>query len=376
MWYSRYYQNNSPHLFKKGKVSIFYGARRVGKTSLIQKLLSNKSSKIFNGSGDDIELSQILSSQSEARILSAFKNYDIVFIDEAQEIPNVGKGLKILIDHSPNMMVIATGSSSFDLSNAVGAPLTGRSFTFQLFPISMLEIAAQFGNFEIIKNLENYLIYGTYPEVLSARNKEEKIKYLTTLRNSYLFKDILSLDNVRNSSKLIDLLRLIAFQIGHEVSLSELANNLGIAKQTVARYLDLLEKTFIIKKVSGFSRNLRKEINKSQRYYFYDNGIRNAVINNFNPLTMRNDQGMIWENFLFMERLKKQAYQSIYSNNYFWRTYDKKEIDLVEEREGKLFGFEFKYGTKKIKPPKLWLETYENASWEVINSENFLGFVV
>jgi len=202
------------------------------------------------------------------------------------------------------------------------------------------------------------------------------MNYLVNLKNAYLFKDILALDNIRNSGKLIDLLRLIAFQIGHEVSMNELSLNLGIAKQTVGRYLDLLEKSFVIKKVPGFSRNLRKEINKSHRYYFYDNGTRNAVINNFNLLSLRNDISMLWENFLFMERMKKQAYQSIYSNNYFWRTYDKKEIDLVEEREGKLFGYEFKYGSKKVKPPKLWLKTYSNAAWQIVNRDNFLSFVL
>ncbi len=377
MWYSRYYEKAmATSLFKKGKVTLFYGARRVGKTAMLLKYLNEHSGKVFQGSGDDIDLSNILSSREGSRILAAFGNYDVVFIDEAQQISGIGLSLKILIDNSPELIVIATGSSAFDLANAVGEPLTGRSFTFHLYALSMLEIAQQFGNFEVLKNVDNYLIYGTYPEVLKAANSGEKVEYLTTLRNSYLFKDILVLDSIRNSGKLIDLLRLIAFQIGHEVSLNELANQLGIAKQTVYRYLDLLEKTFIIKKVGGFSRNLRKEVNKSHRYYFYDNGVRNAVINNFNPMELRNDKGMLWENFLFMERLKRQSYKQIYSNVYFWRTYDKKELDLVEERGGKLYGFEFKYGTKKVKPPKAWVDTYDNATWEVVNKENFLDFVL
>jgi len=376
MWFNRYYEKESGSLLIKGKVSIVCGARRVGKTMLIQRILKNHAGRIYAGSGDDFDLTEIISSQSKARIVGAFDYYEVVFIDEAQQIPNIGMGLKILIDNLPELTIIATGSSSFDLSNVLGAPLTGRSFIYQLFPIAMSEIASQFGKFEILSNLDNYLIYGTYPEVLNAQSPMEKVKYLTTLRNAYLFKDILLLDNIRNSSKLIDLLRLIAFQIGNVVSLNELANQLGIAKQTVGRYLDLFEKAFIIKKINGFSRNLRKEVTKSHRYYFYDNGIRNAVINNFNPLSMRNDQGMLWENYLFMERIKKQEYQSIYSNNYFWRTYDKKEIDLVEEREGQLFGYEFKLGTKIIKPPRLWIEIYPNAHWQLINRENFLDFVV
>ncbi len=377
MWYSRYYENERvASLFIKGKVTLLYGARRVGKTALLLKYLNEHRGRVFKGSGDDIELSNILSSRESTRILAAFSNYDVVFIDEAQQIPEIGLGLKILIDNSPELIVIATGSSAFDLANAVGEPLTGRSFTFQLYSLSMLEIAQQFGNFEVLKNVDNYLIFGTYPEVLKAANSDEKVTYLNTLRNSYLFKDILVLDNIRNAGKLIDLLRLIAFQIGHEVSLNELSNQLGIAKQTVYRYLDLLEKTFVIKKVGGFSRNLRKEVTKSHRYYFYDNGVRNAVINNFNPMELRNDKEMLWENFLFMERLKRQFYKQVYSNVYFWRTYDRKELDLVEERGGKLYGFEFKHGLKKVKPPKAWVETYENATWQVVNKENFLDFVL
>ena len=218
-------------------------------------------------------------------------------------------------------------------------------------------------------------MYGSYPEVLTAKNMDEKREYLITLRDSYLLKDILELENIKNSSKLSDLLKLIAFQIGKEVSLNELSNALGIAKQTVERYLDLLEKSFVIKKVYGFARNLRKEITKTARYYFFDNGIRNAVINNFNDLSTRDDVSSLWENYLFMERLKRQSYYKIFSNNYFWRTYDHKEIDLVEEREGKLFGYEFKWGNKKIKPPGLWFATYKEAEYEVISRKNYIEFI-
>lgn len=374
MWYKRYYET-VPDYFKKGKVNLLYGARRVGKTELIRNLLKDISGKIFTGEGDDIDLAGILSSESKSQILSVFEDFDFIFIDEAQKIKNIGQALKILVDNLSDATIIASGSSSFRLSSQVGAPLTGRSSTNMLFPISLLELKHQFGGMHIVQNLENYLIYGMYPEVLNIKNTKDKISYLLELRNSYLLKDILELENVRNSATMYDLLRLIAFQIGNEVSLSELGNSLGIAKQTVGRYLDLLEKSFIIKKVGGFSRNLRKEITKTNRYYFSDNGIRNAIINNFNPIEMRNDMGMLWENFMFTERIKKQHYHKIFSNNYFWRTYDQKEVDLAEEREGKLFGYEFKWRNKKNKIQKEWLETYKNSSFEIIHKDNFLHFV-
>jgi len=374
MWYSRIYETKETYL-KKGKVNLMYGPRRVGKTSLIKQLLKDITKKVFLGDGDDIQLRKILSSNDKTRILSALQDYDYIFIDEAQRISDIAWGLKILVDNLPETIIIASGSSSFQLSSQVGAPLTGRSITSMLFPISTIELKQQFGGMHIIQNLENYLVYGMYPEILNTGNSKDKISYLFELRNSYLLKDILELENIRNADKLYDLLSLIAFQIGDEVSLSELGNALELAKQTVSRYLDLLEKAFIIKKIGGFSRNLRKEVTKTNRYYFFDNGIRNAIINNFNMLETRNDIGMLWENFMVMERIKKQHYHEIYSNNYFWRTYDQKEVDFVEEREGKLFGYEFKWKVKNTKIQQEWLNTYDNASFEIINKENFLQFL-
>ena len=374
MWYSRIYETKETYL-KKGKVNLMYGPRRAGKTSLIKQLLKDITKKVFLGDGDDIQLRKILSSNDKTRILSALQDYDYIFIDEAQRISDIAWGLKILVDNLPETIIIASGSSSFQLSSQVGAPLTGRSITSMLFPISAIELKQQFGGMHIIQNLENYLVYGMYPEILNTGNSKDKISYLFELRNSYLLKDILELENIRNADKLYDLLRLIAFQIGDEVSLSELGNALELAKQTVSRYLDLLEKAFIIKKIGGFSRNLRKEVTKTNRYYFFDNGIRNAIINNFNMVETRNDIGMLWENFMVMERIKKQHYHGIYSNNYFWRTYDQKEVDFVEEREGKLFGYEFKWKVKNTKIQQEWLNTYDNASFEVINKENFLQFL-
>ncbi|MGE0090823.1 MAG: ATP-binding protein [Bacteroidales bacterium] len=376
-WIRRILEEQLNSTVQQGKVFVLYGARRAGKTSVIEKYIKENISNSFIGTGDDIQLRNILSSENQNLINTSFQGYDLVFIDEAQRIPNIGLGLKILVDANPNLKIIASGSSSFDLSNKLGAPLTGRQKVYTLFPISMSEIAQSKGNMHIIQHLNDYLIFGTYPEILQNLNYKQKQDYLLTLRNSYLFKDILELENIKNSGKLIDLLKLVAFQIGNEVSLNELSRSLGIAKQTVERYLDLLEKSFIIIKVRGFSSNLRKEVSKTARYYFWDNGIRNSLINNFNEPTTRMDMGMLWENFCFIERLKKQEYKQLYANNYFWRTYDKQEVDLVEEREGKLFGFEFKWNDKKkTKAPKAFVETYSNAQFECITPANFLEFVI
>jgi len=374
MWINRIYESDTD-LLKKGKVNLLYGPRRVGKTALIEKLLEKIPGKIFIGNGDDIQLRAILNSEDKTRILTAFHDYDYIFIDEAQRISKIGWGLKILIDNLPGLAVIASGSSSFQLSSQVGAPLTGRSMTNMLYPVSVIELKTQFGGMHIFQNLENYLVFGMYPDVLCFGNNNDKITYLHELRNSYLLKDILEMENIRNADKLYDLLRLLSYQIGNEVSLSELGNSLELSKQTVSRYIDLFEKAFIIKKIGGYSSNLRKEVTKTSRYYFYDNGIRNAIINNFNLIEQRNDIGMLWENFMVMERIKKQHYYKIYSNNYFWRTYDKKEVDFVEERNGKLYGYEFKWKVGKTKIQKEWLNTYSNASFEVINKDNFLGWL-
>ncbi len=374
-WYKRYLEFQEQSFLTKGKVFILYGPRRVGKTELIKKLIANYGDKMYQGTGDNLELREIISSQRLNQIATYMGGYDLIFIDEAQRIPDIGLGLKLLVDHFPEIQIIATGSSSFDLSNKLGEPLTGRSIKRILYPVSIFELFHQEGGMKTMEILENLLIFGGYPEILNIEAAEEKIEYLFSLRDSLLLKDILELEQVKNSTKLVDLLKLLAFQIGQEVSLNEIGNNLGLAKQSVERYLDLLEKNFIIKKVTGFSRNLRKEVVKMNRYFFWDNGIRNALINNFNMLNQRNDVGMLWENFLFMERLKTKEYKRIHSNDYFWRTYDQQEIDLVEEREGKLFGYEFKFSAQKVKTPVAWRKAYPEAEFSVISKENFLQFL-
>lgn len=360
---------------KPGKVLVIYGPRRVGKTTILQNYLKKTSHKYKLDSGDNIRIQQILSSQEFSQIIPYAQDYDLLAIDEAQQIENVGMGLKIIVDQLPKIRVIATGSSSFDLANQVGEPLVGRKTTLILYPISQLELLKIHTRFELKERLEEYLIYGTYPEVLTSKTKSAKIQLIEEITNSYLLKDILSLEKVKGSKVLLDLLRLLAFQVGSEVSLNELARNVNLDVKTVGRYLDLLEKSFILINLRGYSRNLRKEIKSKSKYYFYDNGIRNAIISNFNPLNLRDDVGRLWENFLVIERIKKQTYQPIFANNYFWRTWDQKEIDFVEEREGKLFGYEFKYSPSKKKFPQEFLDTYPNAESLTITRDNYLDFI-
>ena len=356
------------------KVVVIYGSRQVGKTTLINDILKDIKEKYLFLSGEDRK-NKWLSSQSIDILKENIANNKLLVIDEAQKLDNIGLNLKLIVDHIKNIKVLVTGSSSFDLSNQVGEPLVGRKWQFNLYPISQLELNKIEEKFETKSNLNNRLVYGSFPEVIVNNDISQKKEILNSLVDNYLFKDLLQYNQIKKSDKILDLLKLLCWQTGKEVSLTELANSLDLNSRTVEKYLDLLEKVFVIKKINGFSRNLRKEITKSSRYYFYDNGIRNAIINNFNEIENRNDLCDLWENYLFIERLKKQEYKRIYSNNYFWRTYDKKEIDFVEERDGKLYGYEFKWGAKKTKKPTEWLKTYKEAQYEVINQDNYLDFI-
>lgn len=373
-WIKRFYELDPSALFKKGKVVILYGARRVGKTMLMEKLLAGTEGKIFKGSGDDFELVAILSSRKIETYRLFFSPYSVIFIDEAQYVPNIGACAKLLIDLFPEKSIILTGSSAFNLSQTISEPLTGRSIQRFLFPVSLMELKLERTDFQIFQDIESYLIFGMYPEVLSLDNALENTEYLVNLRNSYLFKDILALEHIRNSQKLQDIVRLLAFQIGNEVSLNEIAVKTGLSKNTVERYIDLLEKAFVIKKISAFSRNLRNEISKSAKYYFWDTGIRNAVINDFRPIELRNDLGALWENFVVMELMKKYEYQRRYASFYFWRTYDQKELDLVIDENGRLSGYEIKWRDDTAKIPQLWIETYKGPI-EVITKENLLNIM-
>ncbi len=279
------------------------------------------------------------------------------------------------VDHVKDIKVIATGSSSFELAYQVGEPLVGRKWQFYLFPIAQLEMNQLEAPYQTKSRLESRLIYGAYPEVIITEDVALKRELLNSIVDSYLYRDLLELNGIRKPRKIIDVLKMLAFQIGKEVSLSELGNNVNLDLRTIEKYLDLLEKAFVIRKVDGFSRNLRKEITKNSHYYFFDNGVRNALINNFNDLKTRNDIGQLWENYLFMERIKKHHYQNIHVNRYFWRTYSQQEIDLVEEKEGQLFGYEFKWGNKQGKHPPEWRRAYPDAEYKTINRDNYLDFI-
>lgn len=373
-------------LFKKfaaatvpGKVMLLLGARRTGKTFFIRQLIAkwNKSNCLLLN-GEDIIVQQQLRNRSIANYKSITAGYKYIIIDEAQKVPDIGLVLKLMVDEIKGIRFIVTGSSVFDLKNKLGEPLTGRKKDFMLFPLAQLEYNQVENKLQMHQHLDNKLIYGCYPELIHLKTNRQKQEYLQEIVSSYLYKDILVMENLRSPEKIIDLLKLIAWQIGKEVSLEELGRNLQMSKNTVERYLNLLTKVFVLFKVQGYSRNLRKEITKTKRWYFYDNGIRNAVIANFQSLNMRDDKGMLWENYLAGERLKFQHYHSMAVNNYFWRTHDMQEIDWVEERNGKLFGYEFKFAepTRKIKAPKAWSENYPSASFKIIHKNNFEEFIL
>ncbi len=359
-----------------GKVLVIYGPRRVGKTTLLKSFLATCGLRYRLETGDDVRIRHLLGSGDMQQIVAFAEGFDLVAIDEAQQIPDIGMGLKILVDHLPDLRIIATGSSSFDLAGAIGEPLTGRKRTLALFPISQIELKKQFNSYDLRGRLEEYLVYGSYPEIAVTEGRKEKIELLEELAGSYLLKDVLALERIRSSRTLLDLLKLVAFQVGSEVSLNELATQVKLDVKTVGRYLDILEKAFVLVRVGGFSRNLRSEVTSKAKYYFLDNGVRNAVIGQYNLLDSRNDIGALWENFIVAERLKKRSYTGIYGTFHFWRTYDGKEIDYVEDRDGGLFGFECKWSANKpIKPPRKWLESYPGATFDLVTPDNYLDFV-
>ncbi len=363
-------------LLKPNKVLILLGARRVGKTELLKKQLEEIIEPHIFLNGEDASTVSVLNNRTVENYKKLLGDKKLLVIDEAQTIKEIGKILKLMVDQIEGVKIIATGSSVFDLSNELGEPLTGRDITVKLYPMSQMEFNTEENLIETKSRLEERLILGGYPELEQYPSWEEKAQYLDRLVGSYLIRDILSFERLKKPGVIISLLRLIAFQIGKEVSLPELGGQLGINKITVERYLDLLSKVFVIYKVNAFSRNPRKEISKSSRWYFYDNGIRNALIANVNKLELRNDQGELWENYLVSERLKLQSYKGMLVNNYFWRTYKQQEVDWVEEREGKIFGYEFKWNPKKVKAaPSAWKEMYPDAEFTSIHQGNYLDFI-
>ena len=356
---------------KPNKVVLVFGARRVGKTLLVKEILAKVNEPVLILNGEDINVHDKLANRSVENYKQILGTYKLLYIDEAQKIPELEEKLKLMIDEIDGLKIIISGSSSFDIHKDAGEPLTGRKYTFNLYTFSENEYNQIENSISKIDRMSERLVFGNYPELLHLPDRDDKIDYLNEMISSYLLKDILVYEHIKNSQKIFNLLRLVAFQIGSEVSLQELGKQLGISKNTVEKYLDLLNKVFILHKVEGFSRNLRKEITKNSRWYFLDNGIRNAVIANFNPVHARNDIGALWENYMISERLKYQSYKRISSNNYFWRTYEQQEIDWVEERDGSLFGYEFKWKEDKFKIPTQWKSAYPGASVELINVNNF-----
>lgn len=357
------------------KVNLIFGTRRVGKTFLLKKILSETAFKTLFLQGEDVDTQQLLARRSIANYQSMLQNVELLVIDEAQVIPEIDKILKLMIDNITGLRVIVTGSSAFDLAHISGEPLTGRAFFYELYPLAQQELLTHENALQTLQNLEDRLIYGGYPELWNLPFSVSKAEYLKDLLSTYLLKDIIAFEGVRNSSKIKDLLRLVAFQVGKEVSLDELGKQLQMSRNTVEKYLDLCSQVFILKKVEAFSRNLRKEITKSARWYFWDLGVRNALINDFRPLSLRNDKGELWENYLVSERLKSLKYQRKLVETYFWRTYDQQEIDWVEYENGQLSAYEFKWQGGQARVPKAFAEAYPDATFSVINQDNYLPFI-
>ena len=367
-------------LLETENVLIIYGPRQVGKTTLLHEYIATTLYKYRFDRGDFIRIQEILSSKDEEMLRAYVGDNKLVIVDEAQMVPEIGKNLKILTDVNPNLKIVVTGSSSFALAGQVDEPLVGRKTTVKLYPFSQMELLKEeFDNnkFDLKQKLNDFLIFGSYPKVYLAKTKEKKIKILNDMVDSHIIKDVLAVKGIKSSSILYKLLRLVAFQVGNEVSFSELGKQLDIKDpRIIDRYLDLLEKSFIIFHLGGFATNLRKEVTGKYKYFFYDNGIRNALIKQYNDIDYRNDIGALWENFIISERLKKREYTNDYANAYFWRSYEQQEIDLVEEKDEKVFTYEIKWSVKKYpKVPTQWREQFPDAKYTVINKENYLNFI-
>lgn len=362
----------------KGKVLLLIGPRQVGKTTLLKNILTSISSekKVQFWNCDESDVRQFLSEANSAKLKSFVGNSDFIVIDEAQRVKDIGLTIKLLHDSFPNVQLAVTGSSSLDLSNSINEPLTGRKFEYNLFPFSTNELVNHTSMLEEMRLLKNRLVYGFYPDVVNNPGEEKEI--LTNIVNSYLYKDVFEFQDIRKSSLIEKLVQALALQVGSEVSFNELGNLLGIDTVTVQRYVDLLEKAYVIFHIRSFSRNVRNELKKSIKIYFYDNGVRNSVISNFSPVELRSDIGALWENFLISERIKNNTYHNKHAKYYFWRTTQKQEIDFIEEVDQNLFAYEFKYNPKKVnsKCPVTFSNNYPNVPFDVITSENYMDFVL
>jgi hypothetical protein len=407
------FQQIRQDLTQGDKLVVLYGARQVGKTTLARKVIAEVSRDLSYKpliiNAEQTKFQSILSSRDLKKLSQLIGQHQLLFIDEAQYIEQIGLNLKLIHDHLPQVKVLVSGSSSFDLANKLSEPLTGRAWKYTLYPIAYLELAQTASGiyqneggdsssggdksgvnrtssaqsesdmsleFALRDQLEERLIYGSYPELVTIQGYQQKQKYLQQLINAYLFKDIFTFANIKHHTKIKRLLKLIAFQVGSLVSIQELAQQLAISRDAVENYIDLLEKSFVLFRLSGFSRNLRKEVSKMDKIYFYDLGVRNAIIDNFNLPAERQDVGGLWENFLIAERLKRNSYLQHFCSSYFWRLHSGAEIDYVEEYGGKLYGYEFKWSKKRAREPRSWRETYSQAQFQVIHQDNFLQFVL
>ena len=360
----------------KQKVILLYGTRRTGKSTIIEGIALKDQKNTLLLQGEDMQVARLLQKRTVANYKRLAEDKKLIIIDEAQAIPEIGKILKLMIDTIKGITIIATGSSSFDLQNSTGEPLVGRNLVYQLYPIAQMELSGIQDYLTTIQDLEQRLIYGSYPELWQLDNNDERENYLKQLVNSYLLKDLLMMENIKGATVLYKLLQMLAFQVGSQVSTVELGNSLQLNRQTVDRYLDLLSKVFIIYPLTGYSNNLRKEVSKSKKWYFYDNGIRNALIANFNPLHQRNDIGQLWEQYFLSERIKYNSYSNYFPQYFFWRTYDGQEIDLLElNNKQKLIAMECKWKADKIKVPAAFSKAYPKAGFNVINKDNYLDWI-
>lgn len=366
-------KNIEQNLFKN-KIIIIYGARQVGKTTLVKEIQKKYLNKASYFNCDEIDIRQALTDKTSTEIKAFLGNKKLIILDEAQRVKNIGLTLKLIVDNFPDLQIIATGSSSFDLSNKIIEPLTGRKIEYYLYAFSLEELKSIYSDIETDRLLERRMIFGMYPEI--AREEGNVEQNLKSIAKSYAYKDILQYQNIKNPEVLEKLLQALALQIGNEVSYNELSSMIGVDKNTVANYISILEKSFIIFRLNPFSKNLRNELKKLRKIYFHDNGIRNALINNLNYLNLRQDIGALWENFMISERLKYNNNHNIDQNVYFWRTRQKQEIDYLEESGGKLKGFEFKWSKDRFKKSKVFLSAYPDSSVELVNKNNYKNFVL